>query len=65
MPRALAAFRKVGLSVTPTATDISVGPFFLLSSFLDLLPDAWALARTMIAIKEMIGISVYRYHGWA
>lgn len=65
MPRALAAFRKVGLSVTPTATDISVGPFFLLSSFLDLLPDAWALGRTMIAIKEMIGISVYRYRGWA
>lgn len=64
MPRALAAFQKVGLSVTPAATDIHAGAS-LFPSFVDFLPDAWALARTMSAIKEVIGLCVYRYRGWA
>jgi uncharacterized SAM-binding protein YcdF (DUF218 family) len=64
MPRALAAFQKVGLSVTPAATDIHAGPF-LFPGFLDLLPDVKALAGTTSAIKEMIGLWVYRLRGWA
>jgi uncharacterized SAM-binding protein YcdF (DUF218 family) len=49
LPRALAAFQKVGISVTPTATD----PCWALPilSFLDLLPDGWAFARTMSATR--------------
>ena len=64
MPRAVAAFRKAGLDVTPAATDVHAGhPRF--TSLLDLLPDAGALARTTLAIKEIIGLCVYRYRGWA
>jgi hypothetical protein len=50
--------------VTPAATDIHAGPF-LFPGFLDLLPDVKALAGTTSAIKEMIGLSVYRWRGWA
>jgi uncharacterized SAM-binding protein YcdF (DUF218 family) len=64
MPRALAAFKKVGLDVTPAPADISVGPLRL-GSLLDLLPDAEALAWTTSGIKEMIGLYIYRYRGWA
>jgi uncharacterized SAM-binding protein YcdF (DUF218 family) len=64
MPRALAAFRKVGLGVVPAATDIHAGPPELVS-LLDLLPDAGALAQTTSAIKEMIGLCIYRLRGWA
>ena len=67
MPRALAAFQKVGLSLTPAATDIRASPLRSLRfvSLLDLLPDAGALNRTMLAIKEMIGLCIYRLLGWA
>ncbi len=64
MPRALAAFRKVGLNVTPAATDLHAGPLQSVSAF-GLLPDARALARTTLAIKEIVGLWVYRYRGWA
>lgn len=64
MPRAMAAFRRVGVSVTPATTDVKfvyplyTGPF-------DLLPSASALASTTDAIKELIGLIVYRLRGWA
>jgi uncharacterized SAM-binding protein YcdF (DUF218 family) len=64
MPRALAAFQKVGLALTPAATDIRASPPHV-SNLLDLLPDADALAGTTSAIKEMIGLLVYRALGWA
>jgi uncharacterized SAM-binding protein YcdF (DUF218 family) len=64
MPRAIAAFHKVGLDVVLAATDIYAGPLQL-DSLLDLLPDAGALARTTSAIKEMIGLRVYRFRSWA
>jgi uncharacterized SAM-binding protein YcdF (DUF218 family) len=64
MPRALAAFKKVGLSVTPAAPDIDAEPLEF-SNFLDLLPNAGALAWTTSTIKEMIGLCVYRLRGWA
>jgi uncharacterized SAM-binding protein YcdF (DUF218 family) len=67
MPRALAAFQKVGLSVVPAAADIHARPPRSLQfvNVLDLLPDAGALYKTTLAIKEMIGLRVYRYRGWA
>jgi uncharacterized SAM-binding protein YcdF (DUF218 family) len=64
MPRALATFRRVGLNVIPAATDIRV-VYPLYSSLLDFLPDAGALAQTTEAIKEWIGLAVYRVRGWA
>ncbi len=64
MPRALAAFQKVGVSVTPAATDIYSGPFKI-DGLLDLLPDVEALDRTTSAIKEVLGLGVYRLRGWA
>jgi hypothetical protein len=53
MPRALAAFQKVGLSVTPAATDIHAGPF-LVPGFLDLLPDVKALAGTNVELTVAV-----------
>jgi uncharacterized SAM-binding protein YcdF (DUF218 family) len=64
MRRALAAFRKVGLAVVPAAPDLSTGPPQV-NSLLDLLPDAQALAQTTLAIREMVGLCVYRLCGWA
>jgi uncharacterized SAM-binding protein YcdF (DUF218 family) len=64
MPRALASFRKVGLDVVPAATDVATSPFQV-DTLLDILPNAGALAWTTSAIKEIIGLGVYRYRGWA
>ena len=64
MPRALAAFRRVGLNVTAAATDIKV-VYPLYRSTPDLLPDAGALAQPTDAIKEWIGLVVYRARAWA
>jgi uncharacterized SAM-binding protein YcdF (DUF218 family) len=64
MPRALAAFRTVGLDLTPVSTDIR-SRLLLVESPLDFLPDAGALAMTTAAVKEWIGLAVYRYRGWA
>jgi uncharacterized SAM-binding protein YcdF (DUF218 family) len=64
MPRALASFRKVGLDVTPWSADVS-DQYPLVNSVFDLLPDARALAATTAAIKEWVGLAVYRLRGWA
>ena len=64
MTRALAAFKMVGLDVSPAPAEIPAGPLRL-GSLLDLLPDARALAWTTSGIKEMIGLYIYRYRGWA
>lgn len=64
MPRSMAIFRRVGVAVTAAATDIRVR-YPLYDSVLDLLPDAEALERTSSAMKEWLGILVYRMRGWA
>jgi uncharacterized SAM-binding protein YcdF (DUF218 family) len=64
MPRALAVFRRAGLPVEPSPTDFRVR-MPLYDSVLDFLPDAEALARTTAAIRELIGLGVYRMRGWA
>lgn len=64
MPRALAAFRKAGLEVIPAPTDYQTGwpqpdlPFRL-------LPDSEALHESTEALREYIGLYVYRLRGWA
>jgi uncharacterized SAM-binding protein YcdF (DUF218 family) len=62
MPRALAVFRKAGLSVEPSATDVrAVRPNE--ATLLDWLPDAEALVQTTQAVKEWIGLVIYRLAG--
>jgi uncharacterized SAM-binding protein YcdF (DUF218 family) len=64
MPRALAVFRKAGLPVEPSSTDVrSVPPNE--ATLLDWLPDAEALNQTTQAVKEMIGLVIYRLAGTA
>lgn len=64
MPRALATFRKAGLPLEPTSTDANHGggsaPFPL-----PFLPDAESLDFTTKALKEWLGLLVYRWRGWA
>jgi uncharacterized SAM-binding protein YcdF (DUF218 family) len=63
MPRALAAFQRVGLSVVPATTGVRAGP----TEFdgLDLQMSNEARRRTTEAIKEILGLLVYRLLGWA
>ena len=73
MPRAMAVFKKQGLEVIPAPTDFKVtqvawdgllhGSFE--SQIIYLLPDASDLGSTTNALKEYIGLFVYRLMGWA
>ncbi len=64
MPRAVAVFRKAGLEVFPSPTDFQTGwptpdlPF-------EFLPEPDALSNSANALKEYIGLFVYRLRGWA
>jgi len=64
MPRAVAAFRGAGISVTPVSTDVRVTAGGTLSAAM-WLPDAGALAMTSDAIREWIGQWVYAAQGWS
>jgi uncharacterized SAM-binding protein YcdF (DUF218 family) len=72
MPRAVAALNKVGLQVIPAPTDFQVtGEDWAYYTRLDpliqlgnLLPRAVDLERTTRALKEYIGIVIYRLQGW-
>ena len=63
MPRAVGAFKSVGVTVFPVSTDVRVaghpgiGPA-------DFLPSAVALSMTSDAIREWIGQKVYAWQGW-
>ena len=63
MPRALAIFRKAGYSVEAAATDFQVS-FPIAESILDWLPDDEGLVLTTNAMKEAIGMLIYRWRGW-
>ncbi len=64
MPRALAVFRKAGLAVEPASTD--VGPQGEPAPFpLSFLPDSGSLDTTTRALKEYLGLIVYRWRGAA
>lgn len=63
MSRAVAAFRAAGMEVVPAPADFEVMPEP--SHLLRWLPDAAALEGSTRAIKEFLGIWVYRWRGWA
>lgn len=64
MPRAVRAFRKAGLEVSPSPTDYLTGwpepdlPFRF-------LPGPEALLNSANALKEYVGLFIYRLRGWA
>ena len=65
MPRALASFRKLGIELAPWPADFKGQSYPLINNVFDLLPDASALATTTTAIKEWLGLTIYRLRGWA
>ena len=62
MPRAMATFRRLGLPVIASTADVRVVEG---EDLFALLPDSGALIATTNAIKEWIGLFVYRLRGWA
>jgi uncharacterized SAM-binding protein YcdF (DUF218 family) len=71
MPRSLAIFRKQGINAIAAPTDFQVTEQDLqeLSSsteaiILNLMPDADRLATISRALKEYLGLVVYRLRGW-
>ena len=65
MPRAAASFRKAGLDLVPASTDINGDNFDDLPFPINILPDAGSLQLTSAALKEWLGVIVYRWRGWA
>ena len=70
-PRACLIFEKLGIKVIPSPTDYWVtegnkknNQASIEGFALDLLPDAHRLSRTTTAIKEYIGMIIYRLRGW-
>lgn len=63
MPRSLATFRAVGINAVPAPADFAVIPEPL--HLLRLLPNAHALHQSTSALKEYLGLLVYRLRGWA
>ena len=63
MTRALATFKVAGVNVVPAPTDFQAIPQS--RHLLSWLPDAGALLGSSLAIKEYLGLWVYRWRGWA
>lgn len=63
MPRAAAVFRKAGFEVTPAPADFRTG-WGGGAGFWGWLPDAGYLMRSDLAVKEWVGLLVYRLRGW-
>ncbi|MCP3869384.1 MAG: YdcF family protein [Gammaproteobacteria bacterium] len=62
MGRALATFRSQGIDAIPAATDYD--RLAKAHEILNWLPDAKALYRTTLVLKEYLGMLVYRLRGW-
>jgi uncharacterized SAM-binding protein YcdF (DUF218 family) len=63
MPRAIAVFRRAGLPVIASTADVLVADGDPRDLFA-WLPDASALAGTTNALKEWMGILVYKFRGY-
>ncbi len=64
MPRAAAVFTRAGLEHLPVPVDVRVydRPDLRL---VDFLPNAGALDRSSDALREYLGLFIYRLRGWA
>jgi uncharacterized SAM-binding protein YcdF (DUF218 family) len=69
MPRSMAIFKKEGMEAIAAPTDYlfdeSTEPLELAEFVLKLLPDAEAMFQSTMALKEYVGMVVYRLKGWA
>lgn len=70
MPRSVKIFTKQNIEVIPAPTDFIVSEDNISdnnsweSNLLNLLPDARYLDHTTLAIKEYLGIIIYKLKGW-
>jgi len=70
MPRSLAIFKKINIAAIPAPTDfIASSDFQYLNNtpqatLLNLLPEAERLHQFTRALKEYVGLVVYRLRGW-
>ena len=67
MPRSLAIFRKLGIDAIPAPTDFLVTRTYYYSFedfILNIFPQASRLSLTTLALKEYIGLVIYRLQGW-
>lgn len=65
MPRSLAAFERTPLQVIPAACDYAQWRWPPNPSILMLLPNAGALSLSSAALREYMGLLIYRLRGWA
>ncbi|MEO0408505.1 MAG: YdcF family protein [Cyanobacteria bacterium P01_A01_bin.135] len=70
MPRALAVFRHLGIAASPAPTDFLTttaggNPDSPEGKILNLLPNAESLYRFTQAMKEYVGLAIYKLRGWA
>ncbi|UFP94201.1 YdcF family protein [Gloeobacter morelensis] len=64
MPRSVAIFERAGFAVIAASTDVRSG-MDLDDWLLAWLPSAAALESSTLALKEWVGLLVYRLRGWA
>ena len=71
MPRSLLIFKHLGIEAIPTPTDFAVSEDDLQqltrtpkAAILNLIPDVDNLSQFTGALKEYVGIVVYRLRGW-
>ena len=70
MPRSVKVFQKQGIEVIPAPTDFLVSKQQLESNqgwqntILQLFPNSASLGNTTLALKEYIGLVVYKLKGW-
>jgi uncharacterized SAM-binding protein YcdF (DUF218 family) len=63
MPRALATYRSQAIDAVPVPTDYAVVGYNQ-PWLLDWLPSAQALSMSTAALREWLGLAVYRARGW-
>lgn len=72
MPRAVALFEKQGLEVIPIPVDFTItenkssrsSSNSTLGKIIDVIPQVSNLSQTTYAIKEYVGIFIYKLQGW-
>lgn len=62
MPRAMRLFRGAGVEIVPFPVDYRAQPFRALP-YLDYIPNAGALMKTELALRECYGIAFYAVFG--
>lgn len=64
MPRSLAIFKKLGIEAIAAPTDFTVVESTEPPNIFSFLPNADALKNTTNALKEYVGLAIYKLYGW-